>query len=152
VETRCSAALTEPFSAIALEILYGLMLDVQPTAGATVRYGKAVSDLQENVVVHDDWISGTLKYVTGYTGFSGDEAEQSGNYLALDFTATDGAATTVELKNARTTQGPVNIDSEMYIVVRVSDPRKQAIVVTTTKAGETITRTLRLGSLKCLNA
>ncbi len=148
VETRCSAALTEPFSAIALEILHGLVLDIVATPGATTRYGKAVSDLQENVLVHDEWISGTLKYVTGYTGFSGEESEQSGYYLALDVTATDGATTTMQFVNARTTIGPVNIDEDMYAVLRISDPRKQYIIVTTTKAGETVSRTIKLGSLK----
>jgi hypothetical protein len=148
VETRCSAALTTPFSAIALEILHGLVLDVVATPGATERYGKLVSELQENVLVHDEWISGTLKYVTGYTGFSGDEDKQSGNYLALDFTATDGATTTLQLVNAKTNIGPVNIDEDMYAVIRVSDPRKQYIIVTTTKGGETVSRTIKLGSLK----
>ena len=152
VETRCSAALTEPFSAIALEILYGLMLNVEPTALATVRYGKAVSDLQKDVIVHDEWISGTLKYVTGYTGFSGDVEEQSGNYLALDFTFTDGATATAQLINAKSIKGPVDITAEPFAVIRVTNPRTQKLVITVTKAGETVTRTLSFSSLKCEQA
>ena len=45
--------------------------------------GKELSDLQSGVSVGQDAIAGTLKYVTGYTGFSGDPAEQEGHYLAL---------------------------------------------------------------------
>ena len=41
--------------------------------------GKATSDLQDNVVVGANSITGTLKYVTGYTGFSSKVEEQSGN-------------------------------------------------------------------------
>lgn len=148
VETRCSAALTEPFSAIALEILYGLMLNVEPTAQGTERYGKYVSDLQKDIIVHDEWISGTLKYVTGYTGFSGDVDEQSGNYLALDVNFTDGATATAQLVNAKTTKGPVDITAEPFLVIRVTNPRTQKLIVTVTKSGETVTRTLNFSSLK----
>lgn len=49
-------------------------------------------------------VTGTLPYVTGYTGFSEDAAEQEGNYLALriesygdEVTATyDGATATID--------------------------------------------------------
>lgn len=57
--------------------------------GSTVLFGKAVSDLQENVVVADGAITGTLKYVTGYTEFSSDPALQEGNYLAVNLANND---------------------------------------------------------------
>lgn len=37
----------------------------------------------------EDAISGTLNYVTGYTGFSSETELQSGNYLALTFANND---------------------------------------------------------------
>ena len=52
-------------------------------------FGKIVSDLQENVVVADSAITGTLKYVTGYTGFSSNSAEQEGNFLAVNLANND---------------------------------------------------------------
>lgn len=58
-------------------------------SGSTVLFGKAVSDLQENVVVADGTITGTLKYVTGYTEFSSDPALQEGNYLAVNLANND---------------------------------------------------------------
>ena len=44
--------------------------------------GKIVGDLQSDVVVADGKVTGTLNWVTGYTGF-GNLDEQSGNYVAL---------------------------------------------------------------------
>ena len=41
--------------------------------------GKTVDELQSEVSVSGDTISGTLLYVDDYTGFSGDPAEQAGN-------------------------------------------------------------------------
>ena len=45
--------------------------------------GKYASDLQKDVAVSANNILGTLKYVTDYTGFSGDPELQEGNYLAI---------------------------------------------------------------------
>ena len=45
--------------------------------------GKTVNDLQKNIKFNGNKVTGTLKYVTGYTGYSGDVSEQSGNYLAI---------------------------------------------------------------------
>ena len=47
--------------------------------------GKKASDLQEGVFIVDGKVFGTLKYVTGYTGFSGRADEQNGYYLALHY-------------------------------------------------------------------
>ena len=47
--------------------------------------GKKASDLQKGVFIVDGKVFGTLKYVTGYTGFSGRADEQEGYYLALQY-------------------------------------------------------------------
>lgn len=51
--------------------------------------GKKASDLQKGVFIVDGKVFGTLKYVTGYTGFSGRADEQEGYYLALHFACED---------------------------------------------------------------
>ena len=51
--------------------------------------GKKASDLQEGVFIVDGKVFGTLKYVTGYTGFSGLADEQKGYYLALHYECED---------------------------------------------------------------
>lgn len=45
--------------------------------------GKKISDLQSGVTYNDGEFKGELKYVTGYTGFSGDPEEQEGYYIAF---------------------------------------------------------------------
>lgn len=100
--------------------------------------GKSVGDLQENIAISDaNVITGTLKYVTGYTGFSGDVSEQSGNYIALHFDANDGAAIQVEVTGGtRTHSGAVTLDSDGIALLRLVD-NNDVINVTATKSGST---------------
>jgi hypothetical protein len=51
--------------------------------------GKVASDLQSDIAITDGVVTGTLKYVEGYTGWSTDPAEQEGNYIALHFAVAD---------------------------------------------------------------
>ena len=63
-----------------------LSITVSPITGNDDLLGKKAADLQSNIVIDDNamTISGTLKHVTGYTGFSSKVEEQSGNYIALN--------------------------------------------------------------------
>lgn len=81
-------------------------------------------------------ISGLLKKVTGYTGFSGDTSEQSGNYLALKFAAAEGATVAVELLGG-TVGHPVTLDEDMNCVFRIGDKDTQKIEVSVTEDGVT---------------
>ena len=146
IETRCSAALIKPYSAIALELTYSAILEVEPDDPATVRLGKAVSALQTDVVVHDKYIKGTLHHIEGYTGFSGLESEQSGNYLALKFEASDGATTTVELLGGPLGH-PVDASSDMWCVFRITDKFKQKIKIVSTLGNEVVTKVYSLANL-----
>lgn len=142
IETRCSGALVKPFSAIALELTYSAILVVEAEEPATVIEGKAVSALQEDVIVHDKYIKGTLKYVTNYTGFSETVAEQSGNYLALKFEASTGATTKVQL----TGQSEITLDNDMNCVLRVTS-KDQRLKVTTTLGDDVVVKTYSLSGL-----
>ena len=142
IETRCSGALIRPYSAIALELTYSAILGVEPEAPTETIKGKAVSTLQEDVIVNDKFIKGTLKYVTGYTGFSDVTAEQSGNYLALKFETSTGATTTVQL----TGQAAVTLDSDQNCVLRVTS-KDQKLKVTTTLNDDVVTKTFSLAGL-----
>ena len=146
IETRCSGALIRPYSAIALEMTYSAILDVEPTDPTTTRYGKAVSALQEDVVINDKFIKGTLHYVTGYTGFSDDTAKQEGNYLALDFTASDGATTTAQLVGPNGTDA-IDVSTDMYAVFRITDKNAQKIRVSSTLNSDTVVKTYSLAGL-----
>lgn len=75
-------------------------------------------------------IGGTLKYVTGYTGFSSKVDEQEGNYLALKFeTVPEDATVTVEMIGSVSGVGPVELDEDRNLVVRVVNPTTQQIKV-----------------------
>lgn len=120
-------------------------LSVEAEDGQTELFGKLVSDLQTGVVVGNDNITGTLKYVTGYTGFSGDPELQEGNFVALKVTAEEG--TTVKMKLDGGVGGWVTLDSDMNIVIRVTDKDAQRVLVEATKGGVTVTDSFALSGM-----
>ena len=150
METRMSGALVVPFSAIVLEESVSVTLTVAPTDPDQTRYGKDVDDLQSNIQINEGshQITGTLRYVTGYTGFSGDPAEQQGNYLALDLSATPAAEAVIkaEVIGGASEGNPVTVDDGI-LVVRVAN-KSQKIKITATNGENVIERTYGLGSLK----
>lgn len=108
--------------------------------------GKLPEDLQTGITITSDQITGTLNYVTGYTGFSSDVAEQSGHYLALKFDATPvDAVTTVEIVGG--TSGEVTLDADMLFVGLIKDAATQKIRVKTTANEKTVTKVYGLTGL-----
>lgn len=103
--------------------------------------GLNVEDLQENISISDDnVISGTLKYVTDYTGFSGNVAEQQGNYLALHFDVPDVDGVTLTVNGT-------TLDTDGVIVLIVDDTTKK-VRATASKAGyPDVTKTCTLTGL-----
>ena len=96
--------------------------------------GKSVTNLQSGVAVWPGSVTGTLKYVTGYTGFSGDPAEQSGHYLVTHSSSTtDGATIKAYLVGGTTPE--VTLDPDGILITRVTDPMNQQLRITAEKAG-----------------
>lgn len=123
-----------------------MSLSVKPEDGEAVLFGKAVNELKSDMVVADDEVTGTLKYVNGYVDFSSNTSEQSGNYLALKIEAEPAEAeTVVELVGG--TKGPVALDDDMNIVLLIKNKDTQSIKVTTTHNGESITKIYGLSGL-----
>lgn len=118
-------------------------------AQTTTVLGKLVSELQSSdVTVGDSEITGTLHYVTGYTGFHGsDPLEQEGNFLALkiDAITTEGVTTTVELVGG--TKGPVVLDSDMNIVLHIQNKDTESVKVTVSKGESSESKTYGLSGL-----
>lgn len=115
-------------------------------SGDTTLFGKKVSDLQSNIVIGENAISGSLKHVTGYTGFSSKTSEQEGHYLALKFDVTPAdAVTTVELVGG--TKGPVTLDADKNIVLLIKSNTTQSIKVVSTKDGSSVTKIYTLTGL-----
>lgn len=109
-----------------------------PESGESELFGKQVADLQENIIIEGDSISGNLKYVTGYTGFSSKVSEQSGNYLALKISTvpSENVTTTVELVGG--TKGAVTLDSDMNIVLRIANKDTQSVKIISTTGNESV--------------
>ena len=95
--------------------------------------GKELDDLQSGVAAGASDITGTLKYVTNYTGFSEDPTEQQGNYIALHIdTDVEGATIVAELIGD--SRGPVTLDSDRTLIARIKS-KGQKIKVTASKEG-----------------
>lgn len=107
--------------------------------------GKTVNELQSNVSVGSNAITGSLKYVTGYTGFSSKTEEQSGNYLVLHCAADDADSVTVEVIGGD--KGPVTLDADGIIILRIKNT-SQKVRVTATKDGATNVKTYSLEGLR----
>ena len=104
-----------------------LIADVNVAASVDL-LGKTINDLQKGVTFIGNNIVGELKYVTGYTGFSGDVSEQSGNYLVTHYTANSDNDIVVELVNG--TRGPVTLDEDGILISRITNKTTQKIKVT----------------------
>ena len=108
-------------------------------------FGKTIDDLQTGVTIGENSITGTLKFVDDYTGFSSDPAMQSGNYLVIHCTVNDSTPITVEVVGG--TSGPRQLDADGIIVLRIADKDTQSVRVV---AGS-VTKTYSLTELECLS-
>lgn len=126
----------------------GLSVDADIDAGTDL-LGKVVSDLQEDVVIGEDSIAGTLKYVASYPGFSSDPELSSGNYLVIHAEVPDVEGVTVSVK----VTNPVTLDEDGIAVLRIRDKDSQTVTVVASKEGyPSVTKVYDLGSLTCNQA
>ena len=104
-------------------------------------FGKSVTDLQSDITIEDNTISGTLKHVTDYTDFSSIAEEQSGNYIALRCKADSADSVYVQVSGSE--NPPVKLDDDGIVVLRIKD-NIQTITFTAVANGiaETITYSL----------
>ncbi len=110
-------------------------------------FGKSVTELQSNVAINGSSITGTLNYVTGYTGFSSKVEEQSGNYLVTHSSVpgVDGVTITVEVVGG--TSGPSTLDADGLIVDRITSTTQKIRVKASKDGYATVTKTFDLTGL-----
>lgn len=122
----------------------GLTLDTDIAADENL-FGLTVSDLQSNVAISGNAITGTLHYIEDYsTAFSGDEAE--GNYLAIHASVPDVDDVTITVK----VTNPVTLDADGICVCRIRDKSTQTITVVASKEGyASVTKVYTLSGLTC---
>lgn len=108
--------------------------------------GKTVSDLQSDIVIDDDSITGTLLYVDDYTGFSGDVSLQSGNYVVVHAEVPDVEDVTI----TATISNTVTLDDDGILIGRIADKDSQTITFVASKEGcESVTKVFDLSGLTC---
>lgn len=120
---------------------------MEPENGETDVLGKTVAELQSGVTISGSTISGTLNNIDGYTGFSGNVAEQSGHYLVLR-AETGNASDTITVELIGGTVGhPVTLDSDRNIVLRIANTSTQSVKVVATNGKRTVTKSYSLTGL-----
>jgi len=111
--------------------------------------GKVVGDLQSDVAITDDAVSGTLAYVDDYTGFSGDPTLQVGNFLALHFECDDATTITAQLIGGDFPA--VTLDESGICIFRIKNT-SETIKLVATNANVTSERVLTLTDLVLSNS
>ena len=98
-------------------------------------FGKVASDLQDDIIIVDDEIAGTLKYIDDYSSAYGPGMD-SGNYLVLHLSTGDVSGATIKAKLFGGTTGWVTVDpSDNLLITRVTDKNSQTLVVVAMKDG-----------------
>lgn len=118
-------------------------------------YGKQVSDLATGLVISPDGkVTGSLRHVTGYTGFSSEADEQNGFYLPFTAEFTEQTTTaTMRVEGGKNT--PVSILGEAANVVFLGTLETEAegkSVVLEWNDGTAHTLTLDISKLDYLEA
>ena len=91
-------------------------------------------------------ITGTLKYVDDYTGFSSDPELQSGNYIVFHAAVPDVEGVTITAKMDNTS----TLDADGIAVFRVRDKSSQTLTIVASKDGyDSVTKTYSLTGLTC---
>lgn len=107
-------------------------------------------DLQEDVAVKDDKVSGTLKYIsTGWDPGTWSEADATGNYVVLHFEVPDVEGVTIKVSNKTTS----TLDEDGIYVGRIADKNSQTLTVVASKEGYAdVVKVLYLHDLVCESA
>lgn len=91
-------------------------------------------------------LTGTLKYVDNYTGFSGDPELQEGNYLVFHAAVpnVEGVTITATMDNTST------LDEDGIAVFRVRDKSSQTLTIVASKEDcDSVTKVYSLSGLTC---
>ena len=122
-----------------------ISLTVNAMGGKENVYDITVEELQSGIRIDGEKITGTLKNVTDYSGFSDDSEKQSGHFLALKVDVSEDSNVTTELVNGET--GPVDMSEDHFCVYRITNKDDQKIKFTVSSGEESVTKTYDLTGL-----
>lgn len=100
-----------------------------PREGTFDVFGKKTSELQEDIVVTGNKITGTLHYVKDYTGFSGLPEEQKGHFLVMHYVPDPYEADVHVLKTSGTVGDKILSKPDLTMVSRITDKEHQKLEV-----------------------
>lgn len=103
--------------------LLGMTIDFD-IDDTTSLLGKYDYELQENMELEADKIKGTLLYVDDYTGFSGDPAEQEGNYIAIHCSVPGVTGATINFISKSGRKWPVDPSDGLIVLRMKGQPKK----------------------------
>lgn len=110
-------------------------------------FGKTVSDLQSSISIRTSAITGTLLDIQPTTDafYSNAGFNPAGgtHFIALHFTADEGASIGVEVIGGQTEGHPVTLDADGLIVIQIAN-KSEKIKVTATKNTDVETKTYDL--------
>lgn len=122
---------------------------VQAEAGGSNKlFDVKVADMQTNIVISGNAITGTLKYLSGSNAITDMWGE--GNFLCLKFPTADIENSTVKVGlEPSAGSGLVELDPDKNGVFKITDKLRQKFVVQITKDGETVVQRYDLSGLTC---
>lgn len=120
----------------------GLTVDVDIDPSENL-FGYTVDELQDDIVIGTNAITGTLKYIDDYSTAFGPGMD-SGNYLAIHASVPDVDDVTITV----TVTNPSVLDADGICVLRIADKSSQTVTVVASKDGyEDVTKTYSLSGL-----
>lgn len=106
--------------------------------------------MQSDITISGNTITGTLKYLTGDNAIT--QVWGDGNFLCLKFPDADIENSTVKVGlDPSAGSGLVELDSDKNGIFKISDKQAQKLVISVTKAGETVVQRYDLSGLTCLS-
>lgn len=136
MESRLSGALTKFQSAVVFEVTYHLTLGLDPVDGAETVLGKVVNTVQNKVYINDHSVQGELAYISNWTDYSANPAENSGNFIVLHVDVTNGAVTTLQTIGGTNDARVVTFDPDGIVVLRVTNNAMKFKITTTINGGQ----------------
>ena len=139
-----------PYPCLAIEN-YVATQNLAVTVAAATKpsyWGTAVSDMQTNIAVSGNKITGTLKYLAEgqlVTDWG------AGNFLALKFTVPEQATSCRVGLDPSEGSGLVELDEDKDGVFKITDNETQKFVIVTTDGVHTLRQEFSLADLTCLD-
>lgn len=134
IETQCAAYFFDFNGQAAFDdssaqvALMSLDVGVEKPEGDAL--GKTVSELQENIQIVGNKITGKLKKVTGFSGFSTSPDEQEGHYLVTSVYAPEGATVKFKIEGGKAAEKTLDPTDHQIIWKISSTSQKPTLTIT----------------------